>query len=175
MQLVKSTLYKKNKTAKTFCTVLFLLSIQNLIAQENSPYSRYGIGDLVPNTNIVNRGMGGISSAYSDILSINYNNPASYHNFQTNLEAGTGRMVSGRVLLDVGFNYDSRTLQAPNQPVRFSSSYGYFSHVQVGLPLTKKWGLSFGLRPVSRINYKINRTEQLIDPLTQCSDHSTCI
>ena len=27
-------------------------------AQENSPYSRYGIGDLVPNQNIVNRGMG---------------------------------------------------------------------------------------------------------------------
>ena len=46
MQLVKSTLYKKNKTAKTFCHSSFLLSIQNLIAQENSPYSRYGVGDL---------------------------------------------------------------------------------------------------------------------------------
>jgi len=38
--------------------------------------------------------------------------------------------------------------------------------VQVGFPLNKKWGLSFGLRPVSRINYKISRVEQLTDPIT---------
>jgi hypothetical protein len=167
MQLAKSTLYRtKHSTAKIICTVLFLLLIQQIFAQENSPYSRYGLGDLVPNTNIVNRGMGGISAAYTDILSINYNNPASYSNFQTQSLAGTNKVASGRVLLDVGINYDSRTLQSPNQPVKFSSSYGYFSHVQVGLPLTKKWGLSFGLRPISRMNYKINRVETLTDPVT---------
>jgi hypothetical protein len=165
MQLAKSTLYRtKNSTAKAICTVLFILIIQNLLAQENSPYSRYGLGDMVPNTNIVNRGMGGISAGYADVLSINYNNPASYSNFQTRIEGG--KVVSGRVLLDVGLNYDSRTLQAPDQPIRFSSSYAYFSHVQVGLPLSKKWGLSFGLRPVSRINYRINRSERLTDPVT---------
>lgn len=164
MQLAKSTLNRNITTAKTFCTVLFLLSVQNLLAQENSPYSRYGVGDLVPNTNIVNRGMGGISAAYTDVLSINYNNPASYSNFQTRIEGG--KVMSGRVLLDIGLNYDSRTLQAPNQPISFSSSYGYFSHVQVGLPLSKKWGMVFGLRPVSRINYKIHRNEQLTDPLS---------
>ena len=31
-------------------------------AQDNSPYSRYGLGDLVPNTNINTRAMGGISA-----------------------------------------------------------------------------------------------------------------
>ena len=81
-------------------------------------------------------------------------------------EAGSNKVMSGRVLLDVGVNYESRTLQSPNQPLKFSSSYGYFSYVQVGMPLNKKWGLSFGLRPLSRVNYNINRLEQLTDPLT---------
>src|SRR5688572_30320341 len=168
MQLAKSTLYRTNKnTFQIICTVVLLLFVECVFAQENSPYSRYGIGDMVPNTNVVNRGMGGISAGYSDVLSINYNNPASYSKFQTQpLPGSTKKVMAGRVLLDVGVNYDSRTLQAPNQPLKFSSSYGYFSYVQVGLPLNKKWGLSFGLRPVSRINYKISRVEQLKDPIT---------
>ena len=165
MQLAKLTRYRDYRsTAKIICTVLSLIFIQNLSSQENSPYSRFGLGDMVPNTNIVNRGMGGISAAYVDVLSINYNNPASYSNFQTRVEGG--KVMSGRVLLDVGINYDSRTLQAPDKPIRFSSSYGYFSHVHVGLPLSKKWGLSFGLRPVSRINYKIQGLNKLEDPIT---------
>ncbi|MES2881602.1 MAG: hypothetical protein V4676_05595, partial [Bacteroidota bacterium] len=36
-----------------------------------------------------------------------------------------------------------------------------FSYIQVGIPLKKNWGLSFGLRPVSRISYKINKAELL--------------
>ena len=57
-----------------------------LLAQDNSPYSRYGLGDLTPNTNIVNRGMGSFSAAYSDPLSINFSNPASYAAFLSYLE-----------------------------------------------------------------------------------------
>ena len=167
MRSAKATVYRREKSiVKTFCTVLILLFVQQVTAQENSPYSRYGIGDLVPNTNTVNRGMGGVSAGYVDVLSINFNNPASYSRFQTMAEAGSNKVMSGRVLLDVGVNYESRTLQSPNQPLKFSSSYGYFSYVQVGMPLNKKWGLSFGLRPLSRVNYNINRLEQLTDPLT---------
>lgn len=165
MRSAKSTLYKRNtSTAKIICTLVILLFMQNVWAQENSPYSRYGLGDMVPNSNIANRGMGNISAGYADVLSINFNNPASYSNFQTRVEGG--KVTSGRVLLDVGINYDSRTLQSPNMPLKYSSSYGYFSYLQVGLPLNKKWGLSFGLRPISRINYKIERLEKLTDPLT---------
>ncbi len=163
---ISTTLRRKNnRPAKTICTALILISVQIAFSQ-NSPYSRYGIGDLTPNTNIVNRGMGGISAAYSDAFSINFNNPASYSGFKTYLEEKSGRAVSGRVLLDVGVNYESKTLRTPNNPLKFSSSYGYFSYVQIGLPLNKNWGLSFGLRPVSRINYKINQTGAIVDPIT---------
>jgi hypothetical protein len=110
--------------------------------------------------------MGGISAGYADVLSINYTNPASYSNFKMYTEERSGRNTSGRVLLDVGIDYENRTLRNPNDPIKFSSSYGYFSHVQVGLPLNKNWGLSFGLRPVSRISYKIDKFEELTDPST---------
>ena len=49
-------------------------------AQENSPYSRYGIGDLVPNHNVLSRGMGGIAAGYADNFSVNFTNPAALSN-----------------------------------------------------------------------------------------------
>lgn len=54
--------------------------ITHIKAQENSPYSRYGLGDIVPSQNTINRAMGGISAAYHDYQSINFTNPASYAN-----------------------------------------------------------------------------------------------
>lgn len=166
MRSAKSTTLNLSKifSQRVLCITLLLFTAQFLFAQENSPYSRYGLGDMVPNTNVISRGMGGISAGYVDILSINYNNPASYSKFQTRIEGG--RVITGRVLLDVGLNFDSRTLSTPNVPGNFNSSYGYFSHVQLGIPLNKNWGMSFGLRPLSRVNYKINRLEELTDPLT---------
>ncbi len=97
MQLAKSIIPKiLNKLyhflfihKKSCCRALilvFLLSSSTVFAQDNSPYSRYGLGDLVPGTHINNRAMGGVSAGYSDFLSINFNNPASYSNFQSIIE-----------------------------------------------------------------------------------------
>jgi len=41
-----------------------------------------------------------------------------------------------------------------------------FSHLNVGIPVGNKWGITFGLRPLSRISYKIDRSERLYDPIT---------
>jgi hypothetical protein len=58
-------------------------------------------------------------------------------------------------------------LQDPAKLSRFVASNALFSYVQVGVPIKTNWGLSFGLRPVSRISYKINSYERLTDPNTQ--------
>ncbi|HWJ90708.1 MAG TPA: hypothetical protein VNR87_06330 [Flavisolibacter sp.] len=136
------------------------------IAQDNSPYSRYGLGDMANQSNITSRGMGGISAGYADILSINFNNPASYSQFQTFLEQRSKNVSMGRVILDVGLDFSNRTLITPGTTSRYTSSDAYFSYLQVGLPIRKNWGLSFGIRPFSRIDYKINRSELLKDPVT---------
>ncbi len=161
MLLAKSImLNKKTVSLKTFATILSLFSACFLFAQDNSPYSRYGLGDIVPNTNIVNRGMGGISAAYADFLSINFNNPASYSGFQTLVEQNTNKPISGRVLLDVGLNIENRTLRSPNQIEKFTASNALFSYVQVGIPLRRNWGLSFGIKPITRISYNIQQIER---------------
>src|SRR5665811_2339971 len=90
---------------KLFILVLFALPLISL-SQENSPYSRYGIGNLVPSENILNRGMGGISAGYADPATINFMNPASY-----------SKLVYAT--LDIGAQVDSRTVKSIN-PVSYT-------------------------------------------------------
>ena len=123
------------------------------IAQENSPYSRYGVGNLLPSGNILNRGMGGVSAGFTDPATINTVNPATYSNLIL-------------TTLDVGVEYDGRTIKSTNPLGTFKSNNAIISYLQVGFPLlsgNKKaiknrtgWGLTFGLKPISRINYKIS-------------------
>ena len=169
MQLVKSITPKKIKTLRCLCGVvlgLLFAGLNPVSAQDNSPYSRYGLGDLVPSTNVTNRSLGGIAAGYSDFLSINYSNPASYSTFQSYVEAKSKKMNSGRALFDVGMNFENRTLREPSKSTKFTASNALFSHVMVGVPLKANWGLSFGLRPISRISYDIYKNERLVDPLT---------
>jgi len=132
-------------------------------AQENSPYSRYGIGNLIPQSNIANRGMGGISAGYSDATSVNTVNPATY----SDLVYST---------LDIGLEYDGRNLQSKNPQGNFKSNNGIIPYLQFGFPLlsgNKKaqknkiaWGMAFGLKQVSNISYKIGNTTRSIDSST---------
>jgi hypothetical protein len=157
---------KRKGIVQTTFSVLLTLSLATAFAQENSPYSRYGLGDVVPNTNILNRGMGGISAGYSDFLTINFNNPASFSRFQAYQEANSKRLQSGRVILDGGVNITSRTLRTPNQDEKFSSTGAQFSYLQIGMPIRKNWGLSLGIRPITHVKYDISRSEFLTDPVT---------
>lgn len=181
MQLANSILLKNKFRFLTL--LLSLVVFSSLQAQDNSPYSRYGLGNQFPRANVINRGMGGVSAAYvgtylgyavteqnnlgkdsaafTEVISVNYNNPASYAGFQANLEQRSKKVSSARVILDVGVNFSSRKLAEPNTPNSFTSSDALFSHVYVGIPIRRNWGLAFGLRPLSRISYDILRIERL--------------
>lgn len=165
MQLAKATLPKTAYT-KWVIAAGFIHFALFVSAQSNSPYSRFGLGDLFPQSNITTRGMGGITAAYADPLSINFSNPASYGSFQTFKENKTNKVQGGRMILDVGINLENRTLIAPNTPKSFTSSDALFSYVQVGIPLRHNWGLTFGLRPLSKVSYSINRYNRLFDSQT---------
>ncbi|MEP6615486.1 MAG: hypothetical protein ABJA57_02855 [Ginsengibacter sp.] len=150
--------------------VLFALPLFSL-AQENSAYSRYGIGNLSPSGNILNRGMGGISAAYADPATINSINPASYANLIY-------------TTLDIAAEMDSRTMRSQDPQGKFTSNNAIFSYLQLGIPLlngNKKalkkdmsWGISFGLRPVSRIDYSIRKNSRVanIDSLVSLYEGS---
>jgi len=165
MQSAKSIMLEKLRLRSVEIISLlfiFLFSFQS-VAQNNSPYSRYGLGDAVMGGNTTSRGMGGLSAAYADINSVNFNNPASFSQFYVVQEQRSKKISSGRVVLDVGVSVGNRSLIAPNTPERFTSSDLVFSYFQVGLPLRKNWGLAFGLRPLSRIGYRISATDSLKD------------
>lgn len=147
MPSASSTMYK---TIKLFLVSLVLATGVLQAQTENSPYSRYGLGDQLPTQNIMSRGIGGVSAAYADIISVNFTNPASYAKLK-------------RATLDFAVEVDSRTLSVINPPRKFTSTSPMISYVQLGLPLsqTRNWGMNIGLRPVTRINYKVERNERL--------------
>ena len=169
MQLAKLITPKKINTLQglqsTFL-ILILIAFLPAFGQDNSPYSRYGVGDLVSQSNIINRALGGVSAAYSDQFSINFNNPASFSSFQGNKELKSKKLSSGRAILDIGINFENRTLKEPVTSKKFQAKNALFSYVQVGVPLKQTWGLSFGIRPISRISYKMFNSQRIKDPLT---------
>lgn len=151
MQSAKPTIY-----SFSILLLLTFFTTNTATAQENSPYSRYGIGDLFPNHNMQTRAMGGISAAIADFQGLNSTNPASYSNIVNSI-------------FDVGLELDSRTLKSTNNTSNFTSTNPIFSYTQLGFPIKMKKankknifaGIAMGIKPVSRINYKIARFERL--------------
>lgn len=131
-----------------FCVALFFISII-CYSQENSPFSRYGLGDIYPQQNITSRGMGGLSAAYTSTQAINTINPASY-----------GSIVL--VTYDFSLSLDSRALLSANPFGKYKSVNVLPSYLQLGVPLSKKGaGLVFGLRPATRINYSVEQGSRI--------------
>src|SRR5688572_22582544 len=93
-----------------FVFSFFSISLLEIQAQENSPYSRYGVGDILPSQNIVNRSMGGLAIPYRDFQSVNFVNPASLAWLKV-------------TTLDIGVEYSSRTLHEADPPQKFKSAY----------------------------------------------------
>ena len=165
MHLVKST---TDRLKRFFLLLIVALVTNTVYAQDNSPYSRYGLGDLMPGQNIVNRGMGGISAAYSDYgligspFNLNFTNPASLGNISNTKNFSN-------TIFDLGGEVDIRTLKSTSTVDKYTSKNTLISYFQVGFPIStkkmekngKSWGLSFGLRPITKINYKIEENGRI--------------
>ncbi len=161
MHSVNSTILKYKKT---ILLIIVVFSYHHLFAQENSPYTRYGIGDVVPTQNMVSRSMGGISAGFVDnttyFQSINLTNPSSLASLNP-LPYGT--------IFDLGGEIDSRTLRSNNSPDKFKSVNTLVSYLQFAFPIStskmlkkgNNWVVGFGLKPATRINYKIDENKRL--------------
>ncbi len=107
-----------------------------------SPYSRFGLGDLVLQGTSRNFAMGGIGLALRDDNYINYLNPASYSEQDT---------LS--FIFDAGLVGNYTTMRSNTQ--RFSVNNAGLNHFLLGFPITKWYKSSVGLVPYSRVGYKI--------------------
>ena len=83
--------------------------------QINSPYSRYGLGDLANVRNVTSKAMGGLAAAYSDYQSVNFLNPSSYSNLPA-------------VTYDVGIEAEFRTIRNQSKSLSNQSGQRGFTH-----------------------------------------------
>lgn len=119
----------------------------------HSPYSQFGLGqvreDLLPQT----RAMGGISTGVrylNGLPTLNIANPASYSGMN-------------RTILEAGM-YGNLTQLSKNQTTDQTGDFA-FSHLAIGVPLSKYGGLAFGLLPFTDVGYSA-ATTQSIDTLS---------
>lgn len=141
------------KLCLAFLPVFFLLPAK---AQQNSPFTRYGLGEYYTNQHIISRSMGGLTTAYLDGIygnvgqSINFNNPATYSHLTY-------------VTFDLGFTIDSRSLASKTPVSKFTSNNFIPGYLTLGVPLNraKGWGMAFGLKPLSTISYSIETRERI--------------
>jgi len=139
--------------------VLIFSPVSLLFAQENSPYSRYGLGDLYPTQTIAARGLAGLTAAYSDGRTLNTDNPASYGDIRSYANGGS-------VTFDVGVSIDSRTLHSASPVLKYNSVNFIPSYILLGFPINKKhFGLVAGLKPMTRINYSIESFTRGVDSM----------
>jgi hypothetical protein len=148
------------KKPKLSLALILLLSSFYASAQENSPFSRFGLGNTLPARNVVNSAMGGAAVSYSDLQSINFSNPASYSDLKR------------YVVYDIGLSLTSRTLKSINPAGKYSSVDLLPTYIMLGMPLNKKrnMGLVFGLRPLSRINYSTQEAKRIKNNFSGLSD-----
>lgn len=125
-----------------FLIVSLLSQLMGQIAT-NSPYSRFGLGELQSNIFPQFSAFGGASTALSFSRSINPSNPATYTSFAPN-----------SFLLSTGGWHQTTELQ--NTSVSQTVNNNSFSHLVMGFPLTRKFSASFGMIPFTSTGYEID-------------------
>ncbi len=139
------------KISKIHILVGLMLISLTISAQDiNSPFSRYGLGQLYgQNINTKLQSMGGISVAVSDPYIVNMANPASYASFD-----------SATMVFQSGILGGTKALK--NTTTSASSNYATLSHVSIGFPILKWWRMSMGATPYSKTGYD-TRVSKYVD------------
>lgn len=145
MKLLHYNMYQKLKY--TFAVGLLLTSLTlNAQVTIQSPYSKFGVGNIKGTLLPQLRAMGGISTAVSKhtfFNNINMQNPASYP------------MINATTL-DLGLSGAYTELK--NSSLTETSFNANIAHVALAFPVTKTSALSFGILPYSELGYDFKST-----------------
>lgn len=145
----------------------FVSTMQGQYSRGNSPYSRYGLGDLRSTmfTPVSSSG-GGLAATYRSFWDINLVNPASL---------GKLRYTS----FQVGVDYQHSELSEKQTGITAQADNGNLSYLSLAFPITKswevlrdtlrrgvplQWGMGFSLMPHSFVNYDVAVTRDVPSP-----------
>ncbi len=132
------------RVSKFIILVLVSLSLTNYLSGQNtySPYSVIGVGDIATMSLTHNRAMGGLGISNGDAFHLNNKNPALLtYNRVVVFEAGI--VTEQKSLKTTDLSQDNFT--------------GGLNYLVIGFPAIRdKWTISFGLMPVTTVNYQSN-------------------
>lgn len=135
---------------KITISLLFSLLLMNLAKAQtssNSPFTRFGLGELTNFSTPYNLAMGGAFSAVRTGTNVNIANPASY----------TASPIQS-FLFEFGFQ-NKNSFYKEGDNTAFTSD-GNFSFLTAQFPVTKWWSSAFGIIPYSVMGYNINHYDQ---------------
>lgn len=150
MKFLHINMYQKLRYTFAVCLLLTGVAANAQITLQ-SPYSKFGVGNIKGSLLPQLRSMGGISTAVGNINkgtffnNINMQNPASYATISlTTLDIGMGASF----------------MELKNSTQKESSFNATLSHVAFAFPLSSKSALSLGILPYSELGYNfINTTK----------------
>ena len=130
---------------------------KNIQPKDNSPLSRLGFGNILPQYYSANAGMGGLTAAYRDPLDLNPYNPASLPALRTT-SFEVGLYGKGTSVSDASGNTGG-------------GASGNLSYIGLGFPLYSvinevldreprkfRWATAFSLTPYNQVGYNVNTT-----------------
>ena len=112
----------------------------------NSPYTRYGFGQLSDQSFGNSKAMGGIAYGLRNGLHINAANPASY----SAVDSLTFLFDAGMSLQNANFNENGVKTNAKNSTV---------DYIAMQFRLWKRMGMTLGFLPYSNVGYNMSKTQ----------------
>ena len=122
---------------------IFLLFISITVTAQrtnSSPYSFFGIGQQYSSQTVEQASMGGIGIAFNDMYHLNFLNPAA----NAALRLAT---------YSIGVNANDLTIKDFSGSQKSTSST--LSYINIGFPVGKNAGVSFGLKPNTSVGYSL--------------------
>ncbi|MDF1672668.1 MAG: hypothetical protein P1U41_04140 [Vicingaceae bacterium] len=137
---------RKNKAFIIFIIVVTISASAFSQSTTNSPYSKYGIGIIRPQTFSQNFAMAGTAIGIRSNKDIGFLNPASYSAIAV-------------TTFDVGFTNNALWLDDGTQSQYQNNPH--ITHIAFGFPVVKNtWGMSFGVMPYANTGYEY---DEIID------------
>jgi hypothetical protein len=124
----------------------------------SNPYSYYGIGEQIESDDAVQSSMGNAYLGYSDSMIVNYRDPSSYH-----------KIAEGYPLFSIGLK-SRYSIFSENSNTYEGNRVG-IDHFVMAIPFAKRYGLAFGLNPMSKRGYNFT-TQQLLEGDTMNYNYS---
>ena len=130
------------------CLMVMMTIVVNAQAPTNSPYTRYGFGQLSDQGFGNNQAMGGIAYGLRNGLQVNASNPASY-----------SAVDSLTFIFDAGMSLQNTNFKEGN--VKTNAKNSSVDYIAMHFRLAKGFGLAAGFLPYSTVGYNMSNTSAI--------------